>query len=282
MGRKILVVGANSFIALNLIHQLKIENEVTGVYHLNNDKLCNDIRNIPVQKLNELDTEFDVVYILSAFIPGDPNDVNNSVKLFEANVRLVDCICKKFSKSRIVYASSVAVYKPRDAAITENDNEGGLNEYGISKLWGERIVSGNESFAIVRLSSVYGNGMKLTTIIPNYIKQAIESKVITVWGNGERRQDYIHVSDAVNFLNRASLFNGNGIFLATVSQSLSNLQLAEIISQLTGCHISLTGTDKSASFFYDNSYTRSKLQYTAAVPVELGISELIEWIKEKY
>jgi nucleoside-diphosphate-sugar epimerase len=283
MKKKILVIGANSFIASNLIFQLKNEAKVVGVYHSNKEKLSNDIINIPVNDLNKLDEHFDEVYLLGAYIPDkQPITSDNRKKMFASNVELVDLVCNKFKSSKIIYSSTVSVYKNKMGEISEQDNEGGINEYGISKLWGEKIVLQAENFSIVRFSSVYGIGMNLNTIIPNYIKQALKNNVVTVWGNGERKQNYIHAFDVINFLKKAASINENGIFLATAPQSISNYQLAQIISKKTDCSITLKGEDLTPSFLYNNNYTVNKLQYEASVSFDKGITELIEWIRKKY
>lgn len=280
--KKNIVIGANGFIGRNLIATLKKDSKVIGVYHSNNDGLYSDIKNISSKDLENLENDFDVVYILSAFIAGGQLSVADRKNLFKVNVQMVDTICKKFSNSRIIYVSSVSVYKESNDSVLEQSEEGGINEYGISKLWGEKIIERCNNYSIVRLSSVYGIGMKLNTIIPNYIKQALQNYAISIWGDGQRKQNYIHVSDVVNFLKKAAIIHENGIYLGTASESISNLELAKIIAQKTDCSLSFINDDISPSFCYDNKYSVTKLNYYPTVTIEKGISELIEWIKEKY
>lgn len=280
--KKILVIGANGFVGENLIKSLKDQNDVTGVYHKNKDSLCNDICNFPISKLNLLPTEFDHVYLVGAYIPGHDIDSSTRESLFKANVCLVEQVCSKFQDSRIIFCSSVSVYKARPNPITEVDNEGGLNEYGISKLWGEKIVQRVKSCSIVRISSIYGIGMNLETIIPNYIMQALNERTITVFGNGTRLQNYIHYSDVIGFLKKAAVSKINGVFLATDKQSFSNLHLAQIIAGVTGSNIVFKGEDTSHSFIYDNRYTASNLDYIPKTSLEKGVKHLTEWLKKRY
>jgi len=279
---KVLVIGSNGFIANNLINQLKKEHYVVGAYNFNKQNLCEDINHISIDKLDSLDSEFDQVYLLSAFIPVGQISNSERKSMFEANVELVDLVCKKYANSKIIYCSTVSVYNLKGAEIFESDNEGGLNEYGLSKMWGERIIRTTKNYSIVRLSSVYGTGMKLNTIIPTYISQAIKNNEIKIWGNGSRKQNYIHATDAVNFLISASVLGENDVFLGTACESVSNFQLAEIISNKTGCKVTFIGNDESSSFYYDNKYTQAKLDYKPSISLEEGIESLIKWIKEKY
>lgn len=261
---------------------MKNDVDVTGVYHKNGNLLFNDITNIPIEFLDDLPDLFKEVYLVSAYIPSGKLSTVSREDLYKTNVELIDKITSKYYRSRIIYCSSVSVYKIKNSDITEKDNEGGLNEYGISKLWGEKIIEQLPDYAIVRFSSVYGIGMKLSTIIPNYIKEALSKKQITVWGSGERRQNYIHVSDAINFLIKAAGFQGNEKFLATSVDSITNFELATIIAKLTDSKILFQGGDNSPSFSYNNNFTKSALSIQSQISIENGIIELIKWLQEKF
>lgn len=273
--KKYLVVGANSFMGRHLIASLKAENKVTGVYHRNTDKLFSDIENWKIDDLKDLADDFDVVFLVSAFIPSSQVDNDTRRKMFAVNVELVSSICAKYTNSRIVYCSTCSVYAPKTGVITEFDPEAGLNEYGVSKLWGEKIVQQASSHAIIRISSLYGEGMKQHTIIPNYIRRALTGKKIEVFGKGERMQNYIHVDDAINFLIAASNYKGNSIFLAVSAKSISNKELAGIIAEKTKSQIVFEGKDDSPSFFYNNELTIRELGYKCKVLLEEGLNDLI-------
>lgn len=283
MSKKSLVIGANSFIGSNLIRLLQSSStQVTGVYNSNKDRLPKDIRCVAVKQLEELEADFRDVYIIAAFIASGQLDTNARTRMFEANVSLVGDMCAKFKDSRIILCSSVSVYGAQPVVITEESSKGGLNEYGVSKLWSEKIVSATDNFAIVRLPSVFGPAMNPNTIIPLYIRQALVQKEITVYGEGERLQNYLHVKDAAGFLKAAADYQGNDEFLACAPRSISNLELAQIIAEETGCAIGFKGVDRSPSFSYDNSLTSKKLMYHPGISFREGIKELIQWSKEKF
>jgi nucleoside-diphosphate-sugar epimerase len=280
--KKYLIIGANSFVAQHLIDKLKRNNYVLGVYHENKSRLHEDVENVTVNELGKLEMDFDIVYLVSAYVPLTKLDKITREKLFKTNVELVDKVCLKFSKSRIVYCSSVSVYKEKDGIVNEFDAEAGLNEYGISKLWGEKIISQLSDFAIVRLSSIYGPEMKLGTIIPNYIQQSLLMKKVTVFGSGERKQNYLHIHDAVNFLVAAGSSSYSAKFLAVSENSISNKDLANMIAFKLNSNVSFEGRDDSPSFVYDNGFTRQTLDYQCQYSLDEGINSLIKWIREKY
>jgi nucleoside-diphosphate-sugar epimerase len=280
-----LVIGANSFVGRNLILCLLKEGEkVTGVYHRHKEYLPQDVPAFSVDDLEMVaGRAYAAVYIVSAYIPPTgPLLPECRNELFDVNVRLVARICSLFGGSRIVYCSTVSVYSQNGEVNTESSPTGGLNEYGISKLWGEKVISSHPDYAIVRFPSIYGGGMKPGTIIPVYIQQALSAGEIKVLGNGRRAQNYLHVADAVQYLAAAARKGGKEIYLASAPTSITNYRLAEIIAGQTQAQVTMEGEDFSASYYYDNSYTTARLGYSPTMYLDLGIKETIQWIKKEY
>ena len=281
MKERNLVIGANSFIGSHLVSYLKIENEVVGIYHKNTNLLFDDVNNLSMHSIDKIENKFDNVYILSSFINVGKLNTDTRFAMYKTNIDLVDKICSKFEKSKIIFCSSIMVYDYQKEIINEKTCTLGLNEYGLSKIWGERIVKQTSKYAIVRPCFIYGKEMKLTPMIPSMIEQGINNKVITVFGQGIRQQNYLHVSDLVIFLRKAALCKKNDIFLATNDKSVSNLEIAKLIAKKTKSKVVLNGEDNTPSFYFDNAYTVNALDYKAQMPLEKGINELIKWIKGK-
>lgn len=86
----------------------------------------------------------------------------------------------KREKSKIVYASSAAVYNPQTM-------------YGVHKLYGEGLfMTELKNTAALRLFNVYGgNGIGL-------IDKIQKKEHIRVNGSGMQRRDYVHVNDVVD------------------------------------------------------------------------------------
>ena len=282
MKERSLIIGANSFIGSYLARAIQPFREVTGVYHQNTDRLPAGMRQVSVEQLGALETCFREVYIVSAFIQRGKWDMQARRKAFRTNVELVGEICEKFAGSRIILCSSVSVYNVQEDTITEQSSKGALNEYGVSKLWSEKIVAGTDNFAILRFSSVFGAGMNMDTILPQYAKQALEQKEITVYGEGKRLQNYLHVQDAAGYLWAAANSRENGEFLACAPESISNLDLARLIAEEAGSVVKLAGEDHSPSFIYNNTFTAGTLKYHPGVSMQEGVKEIIKWIKNEF
>jgi dTDP-D-glucose 4,6-dehydratase len=107
------------------------------------------------------------------------------------------------------------------------------------------------------------------SLIPTWIKSALESQSITVLGNGNRTQDYIHISDLLHICDQA--FQENNTILAATGQSISNLELANLICDNLPSTIKFEGVDDSPSFKFKTDLSFSFKD------ISQGIKELIEY-----
>ncbi len=278
-----IIIGSNSFLGKVLSEKLALSGgEVLGVYHKNTDNLYEGIKHIPVDDLKDLNDHFDVVYIISAFIP-NATTINVEDKLEAVNVNLVSDLCRQFKSAKIVFCSSVSVYKHSTKLITEGSVLEPQSKYAESKLKGEAIVKQHSKYAIVRISSIYGVHMKIETFIPLVIKNAIIKNAITLFGDGKRKQNYIHVNGVADYLYAAANHEENAVFLATSQDELSNLEVANIIKMyLPSIQIDFKGVDHSKSYLYDNSFTNEVLKMKTEKVFKTEVLNCIEWIKKMY
>ncbi|MBN8855500.1 MAG: hypothetical protein BGO55_27805 [Sphingobacteriales bacterium 50-39] len=280
-----LVVGANSILARQLIDLLLSKDQlVIGVYHQHRSNLVEGIDYYGSDQLDEIKEVFDKVFIISAFIPDRTHAKGTALSrsLFDVNVALINSICEKFPEARIIYTSSVSVYGADGGVKDERSDCNPATEYGISKLWGEKLVSDHDRYAIVRISSMYGIGMKETTFIPFAINSALKKNAIDLLGDGSRAQNYIQVRDVAKCLYLASETKENEVSLATAMGSVTNLQLASIIRGITGCSINFKGEDATPSSYYNNERTRSFTGFLPDIELATGIKELIEWKRKMF
>ncbi len=207
--------------------------------------------------------------------------LQNGDELYASNVKLTADLCRIYPEARFVFSSTVSVYSPDGVSKTEKSGPGCSLPYGLSKLWAEQHVKGQNNHAIVRFSSLYGPGMNESTLIPRYCNQALEKGVIQVWGTGHRKQDYLHVDDACSILQSAMMSTVNGTFLGTSGKSWSNNEIAEIIAGETGAKIQWVNEDNSPSSFYNNTITKTQLSWNPSVEIENGIKQYLEWKRKQ-
>lgn len=76
------------------------------------------------------------------------------------------------------------------------------HNFGLCKLFFENLLQREHSNSIIfRLSSVFGQGESLH---PNAVemmsREAINKELITVWGKGERKMQYVYIEDVIKYL----------------------------------------------------------------------------------
>jgi len=256
-----LIVGINSFLGKAIYELIKDNYTVAGIYHKNVECVPGAVEAIPVSSIDNFRVRnFTTVYLVSAYVPAGGLQESDE-NLISGNILLPQKISSLFPQSRIIFCSSVSVYEnaPAESLISNSDTTAPWSKYALSKLWGERIIEKHSSYAIIRISSMYGEGMKKTTFLPKIIESAIRNGTINLLGSGERRQNYIHVNDVAEIAVKAAGILANITLLAVSDKSYSNTDIAEIISEITLCEVTYSGNDASRSYLYNNSETHERL-----------------------
>ncbi|WP_226063983.1 NAD-dependent epimerase/dehydratase family protein [Kaistella polysaccharea] len=263
------VVGANGFIGSVIVNKL-IERglKVYAVYNTNIDRINLKATVITNEEVLKLSLIPDLIFFLTG------NYATPYSELLEMNNMLYTYV-KKFPSSKLVYVSSANVYGDANWSIVENSPFVNPGTYALSKLAGEFIVQSLERYSIVRLAYVYGPKMTNTSFIPSLIKSARNHNKITLFGEGEREQDYIYVDDAADLCIMAANTHTNDIYLGATGKSTSNLEVANEIKKFINCEIVLTGTENASSFYFDPSLTFKKLNWKPATSLSQGIKNIV-------
>jgi len=273
---KILITGISGFLGRYLIKKLS-KHELVGIDI--NDEIIDNVIVHSSKKINDIDFSPDFIIMAHAAVASG-NYSPTTDMLFDVNVQLTKIIIEKFKDAKIIYVSTASIYKLDGNIITENSPIKPISEYAISKLWAENIVLQTKQACILRLSSMYGIGMKENTLIPNYINQAINDKKITIWGDGSRQQNYISVDDVVTYISKIIdnfVHCTNKILLAVSLQSYSNKDIATTISMIVPTDIIYEREDKSISIYYNNEKTTTILNWKPNSNLNEKIAEYIKW-----
>lgn len=281
--KEVLIVGSNSILSKQLVLDLQSEYNIDVAYSSNTDTIYN--KTINLIKLEEIFTsnkKYDFVIIISAFVP--LNNEENNKKLFEVNVELIERIVNKNINSKIIFCSSISVFTPnKNEIISEKTFATPINNYGLSKLWAEKIIEKKaNSYSILRISSIIGIGMKPDTFLPLIINDALKNNKIILFGDGLRLQNYIDVSILSKMVKKCLKYEKNEVFLAVGEKSFTNKEIAQIVKNKTNCEIVFESIDNSLSFTFDNSFTKKELNFTYEKKIEQSIEELIEWKRKQF
>ena len=219
--RKCLVTGGAGFIGSHLVDRLLdvganvtvIDNESSDghdSYYWNN-RATNIVADITsYEEISRYFSGIDVVYHLAAKVSVQesvedplPTFLTNAVGT--ANVLEAS---RRHSVERFVYSSTSAVYgESNPVPSLEGMREDPLNTYAIGKLSGEQMVRSYQHLygmntAVFRYTNVYGDRSRHTgsyaPVVTRFLDRLAEKKPLLIFGDGEQRRDFIHVSDVVS------------------------------------------------------------------------------------
>lgn len=196
---KSLVTGSHGWIGSNLVKHLENLGDEVITFDLKDGQDILD----PCDLIDTFhDEEPDRVFHLAAqaFMgPGEKNpylDVDVNVK---GMINMLRCL--EAYNVPMLYTSSGAVYgvTPTIPQV-ETAHCMPMSNYGCSKLAAEYylkkwVTTKDVDARIVRFSSVYGAG-RLHGPINIFIKQGMEGKPVTVFGDGSQTRDYTYIDDA--------------------------------------------------------------------------------------
>jgi len=160
---------------------------------------------------------FDIVYHLAA-LHYIPYCAAHPVETLSVNVlgtqTLLEAL-KPVPPRRFVFASSGDVYAPKDAPHDEADPLEPFSMYGISKLFGERLIAAAASqiaatsFVVARLFNAYGSRESNPHVIPDTLEQLKRGNQIRL-GNTWPQRDYVDVRDIAEALFVLGSFSWDG------------------------------------------------------------------------
>ncbi len=276
---KILITGANGFLASYLVRLLNYETDlIIGLEISENTisenkyfrKIYSDVNLLISEQIN-----FDIVFNLAAFIPYGVES-QPDLNLVKSNILLTAILALQYKKARFVFASSVSVFgDPIKLPLKVNSPFNNPNLYGLSKIAAESIIMNLKSYGIIRFSSIIGTNMNEKSFIPKIIRSAKQNNEITIYGNGSRIQDYIDVRDAARLCKLLGNLKQNMIILGVSGNPVTNREVAQIVALNTGAKINFSDKDCSPSFYYDVEDVYQILNFQSEYTLDRTIREII-------
>ncbi len=224
--KNVLITGGLGFIGSNLAHKLvsldanvKIIDNLNPLYGGNLFNLFGIENKIEIVKQDIRESETirslienaDIIFHLAAQV-SYIDSLNMPFEDLDLNARTtlnILEICRKYNpKVKIIFSSSRMVYGKADKPlINENCETNPLSLYGIHKLTSEKyFLMYYKDFgipcSILRLTNPYGPRQQIKhskySLVGWFIRQAMENKVIKIYGDGLQLRDYIYVDDIVD------------------------------------------------------------------------------------
>lgn len=248
----ILITGANGGLAQSVFARLPKDLTALGLVRPGTIKKEHNSRILfdGIDRVLTSGLNIDAVLHLAARIP---SPYEQAADMLAVNVDLVSKLVQALPTARHVLASSVSVYDlSKRTPLHINALPKPNSAYGWSKLAAECLIRQCSNHAVIRFSSLIGRNGRPNTFVPRIV-QAARQGCITLYGNGQRLQNYIDLDDAADMCLRALASTNNFTTLGVADRSYSNNDVAEILAELTGATIRHVGTDDSPSCTYDCS-----------------------------
>lgn len=213
---KILVTGGGGFIGSTLLVRLAHEYKIICLDHgrkypQHQALLRDNVRLVKgditdINLMDELMQDVDIVIHLAG---GGGNTAcmrnpANAVMTHIYGTHLLLQKAEEYNAKRFIFASTQSVYstfKKREMPLNEDRMLEPDDLYGALKAAAEyKIQDSMVGYVILRFANVYGYGSGLFGAeaggaIGNFIKAAYEGSDITIFGTGEQKIDYVHISD---------------------------------------------------------------------------------------
>jgi UDP-glucose 4-epimerase len=191
--------------------------------------------------------------------------------------------------ARIVLLSSGAVYGNAEQVPTpEMAPLAPASPYGVHKAIAEQLCASYArehrlSVAIVRLFSIYGNGLRKQLLWDACRKLRDGDTVFA--GTGAERRDWLHVSDAVELLMAAAehatadcpIVNGGSGRSASVAEVLAMLQRA--FPAVNAVRFSGSQRKGDPEHFHADIARACNWGWQPAVSLEDGIAQYLAWLQ---
>ncbi len=189
---------------------------------------------------NDLLSGADAIFHLAAFVPPDHENSGYATECFRVNALGTLELARQASEAnvgRFVLFSSGQIYSATKKIASERALVYPAHRatyYLSSKLNAELFLQ-HQSYTkglavtILRVASVYGEGMPGTGIIPVFIKRISESCDIHVLDGGTYAVDFVHVDDVVGAALRVIEKQTDGVVNVGSGQATTSLEVANIL-----------------------------------------------------
>ena len=302
----ILILGGTGFIGKNIIENYTIDStkeDICFIITYRNPKFIlkkNLVNIIYIEcdvsnsyQLEKIFFEYDisvVFHFLSSSVPVNSNqniaiEINNNLT---ATIILLD-LMRKYKVNKIIYLSS-------GGSVYGDDIQNGYQEsmtllpnnaYGITKLTIEKFIHLYNklygiNYLILRLSNLYGEYHKneVNGLINIAVRKALKKQIITIWGNGEVRKDYLYIKDfVIIFWKLYNLKNIN--YIVNVGSGCANsvIEIINIIKSLVP-ELNYEYTEEknfdTKNLSFDTSFLKSLIPIFHT-PISEGIKATLLW-----
>lgn len=299
---RILVLGGNGFIGLNLVDRLINSGHKVCVYDRSRSQLRDPLENVEYQygSLNDESSvsqalqNIEVVFhLISSSIPSTSNispidDIKNNLV---DTISLLECMNKMKIRKIIYISSGGTIYGDSSNALINEDHP--LNpqcSYGIVKLAVEKYLMMYARLykfepVILRASNLYGpwqGKVGLQGLIGTVLSKVINNEPIEVWGDGEVIRDYLYVTDLIDACEGALNKELSGIFNIGSGVGYSVNQIIKLIEEITSKKIEVRYSESREvdlkKVVLDIRKAKKEFGWKPKFSINEGLKEHYKWL----
>ena len=190
---------------------------------------------------------------------------------------------------RVVYASTIWVYDNVDADAVDEDTPLGLphHPYTAHKIAGEMYCTSyaelyGVDYTILRFGIPYGPRARPAAVIPQFFKNALAGRPLTIAGGGQQSRRFTYVGDiARGVVAGLAPEARNRVYNLSSDETVTILQLAEAVSEIVG-DTDILHTEGRAGDFkgveISNARIAQELGWTASTSLQEGLSLYYGWL----
>lgn len=252
-----IVLGANGYLGRNLVHFLRDQGWQVLASDLQAQSSYADPSYVSVDvtdasQLGELDWDVDAVFVFAG-LTGTRNGFDRFREFVAVNEVGLLCVLNAVKESgyrpRVVFPSTRLVYEGSEQPLREDAPKVPKTVYAVNKLAGEGLLQVYANafsipFCVYRICVPYGNSAGTSYsygTIGALLKQARETSVIRLYGDGELRRTFTHVEDicAQIIATTTDIRSCNSV-LNVGGQDLSLRRVATLIAETHGAKVVCT------------------------------------------
>ena len=300
--KKMLITGAKGFLGSHTARHFKSLGYVTyGIGH--GDLLVDECKEIgldywyksdvSIRAIKEINESFNLIIHC-----GGSGSVGFSVehpyddfkKTVDGTLEVLEYIRLYNPKAHLIYPSSPAVQgECSDAPIKESYVGKPASPYGYHKKIAEDLCQSYSDkydikVSVVRLFSVYGNGLKKQLLWDACNKIMANNEEVVFWGTGNETRDFIHVNDVVKIFealdgstNRFLIVNGG------TGEKVNIKEVVYLIKELldSKCKVSFNQqVNEGNPIYYWADMKKLKSIYKLNnMAFKEGLHQYVQWVK---
>jgi nucleoside-diphosphate-sugar epimerase len=243
--------------------------------------------------LTEIVNECEVVFHLAAR-PGVRASWRDFATAAEANIlatqRVLDAIAAH-PDVRLVFASSSSVYGSADTfPVPESSTLAPISPYGVTKAACEALLSAYASQYEVALTSlryftVYGPRQRSDMAFTRWIRAALRSQPLQIYGDGKAIRDFTYVDDVVDATIKAASITerGHRVYNVAGGGPVSVNEVIDLLSQILGHAVEANHLEPAKGDPVrtggDTSLIEAELGWRPQTPIRAGLEKQVEWAR---